>query len=535
MDICGFSLIGGEIMRNGIVSFKATDPKTGKTMEPDFFHATGAEIDIALQKAQEAFRYSSSFTSQKRAELLRRICEEILEIGDSLIDRCCSETGLPSSRIMGERARTLAQLNMFSELIDEGSWIDARIDTAEPDRQPLPKPDVRRMLQPIGPVVVFGASNFPLAFSVAGGDTASALASGCPVIVKAHRSHPGTAELIGNAINRAITALDLPSGLFSLVHGTGATTGSALVKHPFTKAVGFTGSHSGGRALFDIASTRTEPIPVYAEMGSINPIFILPEAMQTKPASLAEGIQQSVTLGTGQFCTNPGLIVGLDSPELNKLLNLLKNHFEKTTPDTMLNSNIRESYERNSWKLEEQPNVDLTGKSLVDADKNRNEATAKLFLTDSETFLKNNIVSEEIFGPATVVVKSKSLKDMINIASNLEGHLTATIHGTEKDLTDFSELLPILKNKVGRMIFNGYPTGVEVCPSMNHGGPYPATTDVHYTSVGTAAIYRFVRPISYQNFPDKSLPDVLQNHNPLKILRLVNGNYTTEAISINVV
>ena len=257
--------------------------------------------------------------------------------------------------------------------------------------------------------------------------------------------------------------------------------------------------------------------------------------MQTKTASLAEGIQQSVTLGAGQFCTDPGLIIGLDSPELNELLDRLKKHFEETPPDTMLNSNIRESYERSSWKLEEQTNVDLTGKSLVDANKGKNESLAKLFLTDSETFLMNNTISEEIFGPATVAVKSKSFKDVINIASNLEGHLTATIHGTEKDLSDFSELLPILKNKVGRIIFNGYPTGVEVCPSMNHGGPYPATTDVHYTSVGTAAVYRFVRPISYQNFPDKSLPDVLKNHNPLKILRLVNGNYTTEAISTTTV
>ena len=533
MELHGRNLVGSKLApqlgSNGHDTFRALNPATGDHMEPPFAAATTAEVDQALDKALAAFETFRSLPGAQRATLLERMAEEIVALGDQLVERCCAETGLPAARITGERARTCGQLKMFADLVREGSWVDARIDTALPDRQPLPKPDLRRMLIPIGPVVVFGASNFPLAFSVAGGDTASALAAGNPVIVKAHRSHPGTAELVGRALQTAIAALGLPEGIFSLLHGSGREVGTAMVTHPATKAVGFTGSTAGGRALFDAAAGRSEPIPVYAEMGSINPVFVLPGALKERSAQIAQGLAGSVTLGVGQFCTNPGLVLGLAGPGLDAFVRQTAKAVAATPPGTMLNPGIREAYEAGVQRIAASRGVTTAGVSGA-ADASRNQAESAVLATDADTFLGNPELGEEMFGPATLVVSSTSVDQLLEVARGLEGHLTATIHGTPEDLAANAELVQVLQQKVGRLIFNGFPTGVEVCPSMNHGGPYPACSDVHFTSVGTAAIHRFSRPVCLQGFPDTALPPELQSANPLGIWRLVDSQLTKDAV-----
>jgi NADP-dependent aldehyde dehydrogenase len=416
---------------------------------------------------------------------------------------------------------------MFAQLIREGSWVEARIDLAQPDRQPLPKPDIRRMLIPIGPVAVFGASNFPLAFSVAGGDTASALAAGCPVVVKAHPAHPGTSEMVARAIAVAAEKTGMPAGVFSMLHDRGHEVGTALVKHPLTKAVGFTGSLRGGRALFDAAASRPEPIPVYAEMGSTNPVFILPGALRERGEALAEGLKNSVTMGVGQFCTNPGLTIGLAGEDFSKFTAKLGALISEAPSGSMLYPGILTAYEQGVKQLGEIEGVQKV-QSNHTTELSRTEARAAMFTTEAGNFLEHRELGEEVFGPSTVVVSCGSKEELEKVASNLEGHLTATIHGTEADLVEFSWLVSILENKVGRLLFNGFPTGVEVCPSMHHGGPYPATTDPRSTSVGTAAISRFARPVSYQNFPQLALPVELQNKNECSIWRLVDNQFTKE-------
>jgi NADP-dependent aldehyde dehydrogenase len=424
----------------------------------------------------------------------------------------------------------MGQLKMFAELIREGSWVDARIDQADPNREPLPKPDTRLMLMAVGPVVVFGASNFPLAFSAAGGDTASALAAGCPVVVKAHRSHPGTAELVGQAVQKAARETGMPEGVFAVLHGRGRQVGDALVKHPATKAVGFTGSLAGGRALFDTAAARPEPIPVYAEMGSLNPVFVLPGALEERGEAIAEGLLGSVTLGVGQFCTNPGLVLGVEGEPLTRFVNKTSELFVGAAPETMLNAGICDAYNAGVQTLSSTEGVNLGGKSGVDANPNQTQAASYVFTTDVATFAKYPELSEEVFGPTTLVVTCGAKEDLEGVARNLDGHLTATLHGTEADMAEHRELIAILEQKVGRLIFNGFPTGVEVCSSMHHGGPYPATTDGRSTSVGTAAIFRFTRLVSYQDFPQNSLPLELQNDNPLGIWRLVDNERTQVGI-----
>jgi NADP-dependent aldehyde dehydrogenase len=413
-------------------------------------------------------------------------------------------------------------------MLREGSWLDARIETADTSRTPLPKPDVRYMHVGLGPVVVFGASNFPLAFSVAGGDTASALAAGCPVIVKVHSAHPATGELVGKAIQQAAQKTGMPDGVFSMLHGDGSVVGVQLVKHKNIKAVGLTGSFKAGKSLFDIAAKRDEPIPVYAEMGSTNPVFILPEAMRLNKEKIAQGFSASVTLGIGQFCTNPGLLLYQNGEGALEFTQQLKDEFQKTSGGAMLTETIYRSYSEGIAHHAAQTEIDVLANGLrVDG---VNRAHPVLFKTKGYVLEKHHALAEEIFGPTSLVVELNSKNEMLSAARNLSGHLTATVHGTEKDLTNHKDLVDILEQKVGRIVFNGFPTGVEVCHAMVHGGPYPATTDGRSTSVGTAAIFRFTRAVCYQGMPQGLLPAELQDENPLGIWRLVNGVRTQEVV-----
>jgi 2,5-dioxopentanoate dehydrogenase len=494
----------------------------------EFEQASPAHVDRALEAAALAADPYRQLPATARAAFLDRIAEE-LERVEGLLEAAHRETALPPERLTGERARTAGQLRMFANLVREGSWVDARIDRAIPDRTPLPKPDIRRMLLPLGPVAVFGASNFPLAFSVAGGDTASALAAGCPVIVKAHPAHPATSELAARAIVAAVTACGMPAGVFSLLQSTRHDIAAALVRHPHTKAVGFTGSLRAGRALFDAAASRPDPIPVYAEMGSVNPVFVLPGALAERSDAIAEGLKNSVTLGVGQFCTNPGLTIGIDDDRFAHFVGRMQDLIGAAPPGTMLYPAIFESYETGIDRLSAIDGTrtvrSSTGAAAADC-----QARPSVFATGAQTFLRHRELGEEVFGPSTVVVGCASRDEMETVARNLEGQLTATIHGTAADLAEYAALVSILEHKAGRLIVNGFPTGVEVCPSMQHGGPYPATTDSKTTSVGTAAIHRFVRPVAYQNFPQSLLPVELQDANPRGIWRLVDGAMTRDAL-----
>lgn len=528
MKLHGKNLIGKDISSEGQRTFQAVNPSVGSKLEPLFYEATTSEVDRALEQADRAFHDNRRHSPDEIAALLDQIADEIMNLGDSLIERAAAETALPETRLQSERTRTVNQIRMFADLVREGSWVEARIDRAIPDRKPLPKPDIRRMLIPIGPVVVFGASNFPLAFSVPGGDTISALAAGNPVVVKAHPAHPGTSELVARSIVNAIEATGMPDGLFSMLHGAGHDVGLHMVRHPLTRAVGFTGSLRGGRALFDAAAARPEPIPVYAEMGSVNPVFVLPGALRERGGEIAQGLVQSVTLGVGQFCTNPGLVVGLQDTATDQFVQKTADLISRTRPGSMLYSGICRAFNEGVQKFQSLSGVRVAAQSDAAIDPERMQASATLFTTDSATFLENRLLKEELFGPSTVIVRCASKKELEAVARDLEGQLTATIHGTERDLEEFKSLVSILETKVGRLVFNGFPTGVEVCPSMHHGGPYPATTDVRSTSVGTAAIQRFARPICYQNFPQSALPVELQNKNKRRIWRLVDNEFTKD-------
>ena len=525
LQIIGFDYSGA-----GDETFYSYNPAKQSNNEYSFQKATPDEVNRAVEKASAAFQVYRKKSGTEKANFLTAIAEELLNTGDELITVCCDETGLPSARIEGERMRTVNQLKMFAALLTEGSWVDARIDTALPDRTPVPKPDLRFMHIPLGPVVVFGASNFPLAFSVAGGDTASALAAGCPVIVKAHSSHPATSSIVGKVIQAAAVKTNMPDGVFSLLFGDGPTTGMQLVKHPLVKAVGFTGSYKAGKALYDAAVRRPEPIPVYAEMGSSNPVFILPQALIEKAAIIASNYSGSVTMGVGQFCTNPGILF-YQNKSNNEFKNILKQEFEKTSGGVMLAESIFNSYKTNLQQHLSTDGVEQLATGNSSQGNGGNFATPALLFTTSETFNNSPVLSEEIFGPASVAVSTDSKEEMLDIARNLSGHLTATIHGTGQDLIEYKELIDILEQKVGRLVINGFPTGVEVCNSMVHGGPFPSTSDSKTTSVGTAAIYRFIRPVSYQNLPQELLPAELKDKNVLNIYRIINGERSTKDIS----
>ena len=531
MSLTGKSIVGFKAGSDSSEVFHAVNPATGEVLQPAFTAATPEEVERTAKLAHEALASYSQSSGRERGAFLRKIAANIEAISADVVERAEQETALPKARLQGELARTCGQLRLFAQLVEEGSWVGARLDRPDPDRKPLPKPDLRSMLRPVGPVVVFGASNFPLAFSVAGGDTASALASGNPVIVKAHSAHPGTGELVGQAVLKAVRDSNLPEGVFSLLFGGGNQIGGALMKHPLIKAGGFTGSRKAGRILMDIAAARPEPIPFYAEMSSTNPVFILPGALRERGAKIAAGLHASFTLGAGQFCTKPGMVFLPDGSDACTFVGELQNSVNSSSPFTLLTGVIRTSYNAGLDSRKGKPKVKVVADKSTGRDGKSLTVGAALFETDAQTFLKDPDLSQEIFGPATLLVRHSTRDEVLQAARELEGHLTATIHGTEQDLLDFADLIAILERKVGRLVFNGFPTGVEVSHAMVHGGPYPSTSDGRSTSVGTQAIFRFVRPVCYQGFPNAALPDALKDNNPLGIWRMVDGEMTKEPIA----
>jgi alpha-ketoglutaric semialdehyde dehydrogenase len=523
MELTGKNIIGNSQSAHGKTIFQGINAATGIKLKPDFSEATTQEVNEAVEKAASAFQQYRKKSAKERAAFLESIAEEIVALGDDLIRRCMEETGLPEARLTGERGRTVGQLKLFATLLREGSWVTARIDTADPERKPVPKPDVRSMQRALGPVGIFGASNFPLAFSVAGGDTASALAAGCTVVVKGHPAHPGVSEMVGVAIQNAVRKSGMPEGTFSMVQGVAMDVGLAIVRHPKITAIGFTGSFRGGKALFDEANKRPVPIPVYAEMGSTNPVFILPGAMKERKEAIARDLAASVTLGVGQFCTNPGLVFLQNSSDEKEFKKMLSTNMEQINAGVMLTAGIRHAYQKGIDKLSKAPGVSVLAKGK-DAGSDA-QGIACVLESNFSSFLNNHLLEEEVFGPSTLAITANDKKEILLAAEKLGGHLTATVHGTDEDLKEYTDLLSILEQKVGRILINGYPTGVEVCHAMIHGGPYPATTDSRTTSVGTHAISRFARPVCYQNFPDALLPDELKESNPLSIFRFVNGDW----------
>jgi NADP-dependent aldehyde dehydrogenase len=528
--LTGANFIGSRESRAGGSSFRARDPATGAALEPAFGEATAAEVDAAARAAEDAVEAYAGLPPVRRADFLRAIAEQLVGLGDVLLARAQAETALPRPRLEGERARTANQARLFADLVEEGSWVDARIDRALPDRKPTPKPDLRRLLVPLGPVAVFGASNFPLAFSVAGGDTVSALAAGCPAVVKAHPAHPGTSELAARAILEAARETGMPDGVFSMVHGPSPAVGHALVSHPAIQVVGFTGSFRGGRALFDAAARREQPIPVFAEMGSANPVFVLPDALATRGEEIARALAASVTLACGQFCTNPGLTLVAPGDPAEAFLSRLGSLIAEAPAGTMAHAGIKSAYDAELAAVASIPGVAVAAHSTGRGTNPATEAQPALLVTDARTFETHRRLGEEIYGPVTVAVRCGSRDELLAGARRLRGHLTATVHATERDLAAFAELLPILVRKAGRVVLNGVPTGVEVTHAMHHGGPWPATTDPRATSVGTAAILRFARPVSFQDVPDEALPEELRNANPRGIWRLVDGRLAKDAL-----
>lgn len=531
MELSGKQLVAGEWVRSGTSQFRARNPMNSEELDTVFADATMSEIDAAVTAAEESFDSLRTASVDCRAQLLEAMADEVMALGEALLNRAHAETGLPMARLTMERGRAVNQSRLFATVLREGSWVDARIDRADPNRQPIPKPDIRRMHRPIGPVAVFGASNFPLAISVFGSDTVSALGAGCPVVVKAHPAHPGTCEMLAEAIRRAVAKCGLPAGCFSLLQGVSNAVGGALVEHPSIQAVAFTGSLKGGRALMDLASRRQNPIPVYAEMGSINPVFILPGILQEKAHNIAEGFVQSLTLGVGQFCTNPGIVLGLESESLSQFRQRIVEVVGASAPGSMLHPGICRSFEAGLARIQNVDGVTLLGSSNAAPDPARSEATCHVFQATIETFLNESILSEENFGPSSILLTGESEEALESFAESLHGQLTATVHGTSGDLIRFKRLISILERKVGRVIINGYPTGLEVCAAMHHGGPYPAASHSFFTSVGTGSILRFVRPVSYQGFPQELLPDELKDANPGSVWRWVDGQLTRDPIS----
>jgi 2,5-dioxopentanoate dehydrogenase len=528
MELHGKNIVAGVAAAGSGKTFHTVNPATGERLEPGFFEASPEECDHAVESATAAYAVYRKKSAAQIADFLDRIAAEIDALGDAMIQRAHLETALPQARLTGERGRTTGQLKAFADVVRDGSWLDARIDRALPDRKPLPRPDIRRMLVPMGPVLVFGASNFPLAFSAAGGDTASALAAGNPVVIKTHPAHPGTSEMVMRAILKAIDACGMPAGVVSMIHSTGSELATRLVKHPAIRAVGFTGSLKAGRAIFNAAAARPEPIPVYAEMGSINPVFILPGALAERGNAIAQGLVQSVTLGVGQFCTNPGIVFGPKGQPFNAFIKEVATHIAGVAPGTMLYPGIRDRFQDGADRVAKTPGVKMMARSSAVSDPKKTHAGAMMFHTDTKTFERETHLREELFGPSTLLVECDSIADAERAAALLEGQLTATVHGTDADLAEYHTLIDLLSQKVGRILYNGFPTGVEVCPAMVHGGPYPATTDPRSTSVGTGAILRFARPVCYQNFPQELLPTELKNRNERGIWRRIDGEFTKE-------
>lgn len=528
--LTGGSWIAGHSSRDGQATFYAVNPRTGTTGGVPFVNATAGDVDRAVRAAQLAYAELRSYPAARLAALLDTIAAEIEALGDRLLATADEETGLGLPRLTGERGRTTGQLRKFAALLREGSYVEAIIDTAQPERQPAPRPSIRRMLFPIGPVAVFAASNFPLAFSVAGGDTASALAAGCPVILKAHPGHPATSELVALAVNRAVTAQGFPAGTFSLIQGDQVEVGQMLVRHSGVAAVGFTGSLRAGRAIFDTAAARPVPIPVYAEMGSINPVVILPGAIAARGDALAEGLAASVTLGTGQFCTNPGLVFVIEGDSTRQFIESVTAKMQAAQPGVLLNPQIQRGLVNAVAGTLKHPRVTaLAGGMALDGPACGYAHT--VLLTDSAAFRADEQLQAEHFGPVTLFVACASADDLRATLETLHGNLTATVHADDSELDEAAAIYTILREKVGRLIWNGFPTGVEVVYAMQHGGPYPATTAPATTSVGMTAIKRFMRPVAFQNMPDALLPDALKDTNPLGIWRTVDERLTKDALT----
>ncbi|GGG74519.1 aldehyde dehydrogenase (NADP(+)) [Edaphobacter dinghuensis] len=522
IEITGEMLVGARSVRGAQGVVHAINPATGETMAPAFGGGSAKDVDEACTLAMLAFDAYRATGLEQRAGFLEAIAQGILDLGDALVERVMSESGLPRGRVEGERGRTVGQLKLFASLVREGRWLDVTLDSALPERKPAPRPDLRMQKIPLGPVAVFGASNFPLAFSVAGGDTASALAAGCPVVAKSHPSHLGTSELVGRVIQKAVSDCGLPEGVFSLVVGEGNAVGEALVAHPAIQAVGFTGSRRGGRALVAIAAGRDVPIPVFAEMSSINPVFLLPGALSQRAEAIAQGLADSATLGTGQFCTKPGIVIGIEGAEFERFEQAAKTAIEAKTATTMLNSGIHRAYEHGvaQWDGEGKVNKLASGQAAAPL---ACAGQPTLFATKAQHFLTTPVLMEEVFGPTTLLIACKDVEEMIAVAEHLSGQLTATLHLVDGDVEIARRLLPVLERKAGRILANGFPTGVEVSYAMVHGGPFPATSDSRVTSVGATAIERWLRPVCYQDLPTALLPEPLQNGNPLHLWRLVDG------------
>ncbi|MCH4564013.1 aldehyde dehydrogenase (NADP(+)) [Halomonas sp. EGI 63088] len=522
MTLAGKQLIGQQAVTANGAAIHAIDPATGETLAPAYPGGGKQEVEQACALAWAAYATYRGSSLEDRATFLETVAAEIEALGDTLIQRAMAETGLPRPRLEGERGRTCGQLRLFASVVRAGEWLDVRIDSALPEREPMPRVGLRQRHVALGPVTVFGPSNFPLAFSVAGGDTAAALAAGCPVVVKAHSAHPGTSELVGRAVQAAVAKCGLPEGVFSLLFGAGREVGQALVADPRIQAVGFTGSRGGGTALMATAQARPQPIPVYAEMSSINPVFLLPEALKARGQAIAEGFVGSLTMGAGQFCTNPGLVIGVKGEALDAFLAAAGQAVEQSTAQTMLTPGTHEAYQQGVSRLSGHPKVREVARGQ--AESGPNQCQAGLFATTAADFLADETLQhEEVFGACSLVVECIGPDDLKRIAEALEGQLTATLQLDDGDLEAARTLLPTLELKAGRVLANGWPTGVEVCHAMVHGGPYPATSDSRTTSVGSAAIQRFLRPVCYQNLPAGLLPEALQDGNPLGVSRLVDG------------
>ncbi|WP_173835031.1 aldehyde dehydrogenase (NADP(+)) [Halomonas sp. HG01] len=521
MTLEGKQLIGQQAVLSDGKAIQAVDPATGETLSPVYPGGGQAEVERACELAWAAFDAYRETGLEARAAFLETVADEIEAIGDELITRAMAESGLPRARLEGERGRTCGQLRLFAKVVRAGEWLDVRLDPALPERQPMPRVDLRQRHIALGPVAVFGASNFPLAFSVAGGDTASALAAGCPVVVKAHSAHPGTSELVGRAVQRAVAKCELPEGVFSLLYGSGREVGQALVRDARIKAVGFTGSRGGGTALMQAAQERPEPIPVYAEMSSINPVFLLPEALQARGQALGEAFVGSLNMGAGQFCTNPGLVIAVKGEALDAFVASAAEAVKGSAAQTMLTPGIHDAYVQGVDGLVASSKAREIARGA--AGEGPNACQTGLFVASAEDFMSDEALQAEVFGATSLVVECADLDEVKRVAEHLEGQLTATLQMDDADLDAARALLPTLERRAGRVMANGWPTGVEVCHAMVHGGPYPATSDARTTSVGSAAIHRFLRPVCYQNLPQGLLPEALRDGNPAGVSRLVDG------------
>ena len=519
------NIIGYQYAEGDNFTFRAIDPSSGTSLPGDFYIATLTEVEEAMNLAWKAFSEYQHIGKDKKAAFLRAIAEELKAIGPELIERAMSESGLPAPRLQGELGRTTNQLNMFAALLEEGSWVEAIIDIAIPDRQPIPRVDIRKMMVPLGPAVVFGASNFPMAFSVAGGDTAAALATGCPVIVKAHPAHPGTSALVAGVIKKVAEAHGLPEGVFSILYDDGYVIGEALVKHPNTKIVTFTGSLKGGTALMKMARERDEPIPVFAEMGSINPIVLLPLALEKRAEELAKTFTDSITMSVGQFCTNPGLLLGIKSTGLNRFKTALAEGIANVSSATMLTQGICLNYNKLVSERLTSPEISVIAQSDKLNSEKVNQGLATVTEISAVDFLANEKYKEEVFGPYSLLVVADDAHQLEQVLNSLQGQLTAAIMADAEELPNYKQITKQLAILAGRVILNNPPTGVEVGNAMMHGGPFPATSDSRFTSVGTSSIKRFVRPVCWQNWQEDLLPDELKTDNPLKIWRLFNNEY----------